>query len=447
MIVLSHDRRLQCLALLGALPAMGLLAFFLHASPLPILLKLALGSGALAASLWTAHRLRLLAQRPLQTLSNLLNALKAGDFSFRAHTHPGADALATVFLELNSLSELLQQQRLKAMEATALLRTVMAEIDVAIFAFDEGGLLRLVNRAGEHLLARPQVHLIGLPASELGLSEALGEGGPRLLDLAFPGHAGRFELRRGIFRQGGRPHQLLVLSDLTRPLREEERQAWQRLIRVLGHEINNSLAPIQSLSSSIGTIIEQQREDWRADARQGLSIIASRTQALGRFMEAYTRLAKLPEPRLGDVDVAVLARKVAALEGRLPVRVLEGSPMRIRADGDQLEQALINLVRNAVDASLEDGGAVGLHWRADRGFVEFLVEDEGPGLPQGGNLFVPFFTTKPGGSGIGLLLTRQIAEGHGGDLRLLNRERRGARAILRIPAEGPRAEHEAYPKN
>lgn len=430
---LSHDRRLQGLAFAGALPSLLFLAFLLHASPLPWLLKLALGLGAFAAAAWGAHRLRLLAQRPLQTLSNLLSALKAGDYSFRAHTAPGDDALATVFLELNNLSELLQQQRLKAMEATALLRTVMAEIDVAILAFDEDGLLRLVNRAGADLLARPQAHLIGLPASALGLSEALGEGGPRLLDLAFPGHAGRFELRRGIFRQGGKPHQLLVLSDLTRPLREEERQAWQRLIRVLGHEINNSLAPIQSLSSSIGTIIEQQQEDWRADARQGLSIIASRTQALGRFMEAYTRLAKLPEPRLGDVEVEVLARKVAALEGRLPVCVLEGPPMRIRADGDQLEQALINLIRNAVDASLESGGSVGLHWQIGQGFVEFLVEDEGPGLPQGGNLFVPFFTTKPGGSGIGLILARQIAEGHGGDLRLLNRERRGARAVLRIP--------------
>jgi len=434
-MTLAHDRRLQLLAVAALLPALLLSVGLLSLVALPWFLKLGLGIAVLLPPFFLLKRLRLLAQRPLQTLSNVLAAIREGDYSFRARTNRGDDPLATVFQELNSLSELLQQQRMKAIEAAALLRAVMSEIDVAVFAFDEEGLLRLVNRAGESLLARPQERLLGFSAAELGLEEALDKGPSRLLELDLPGRAGRFELRRGSFRQGGRPHQLLVLSDLTRPLREEERQAWQRLIRVMGHEINNSLAPIQSLSGSIGTMIDQQGEDWQSDARQGLAIIASRAQALGRFMEAYTRLARLPAPRLGAVQAESLVRKVAGLELRLPVGITEGPALTFQADGDQLEQALINLLRNAVDAALEAKGGVIISWVSTLETVSFIVEDEGPGLPTGGNLFVPFFTTKPGGSGIGLLLARQIAEGHGGTLRLSNRETTGTRAVLQVPLE------------
>jgi PAS domain S-box-containing protein len=337
-----------------------------------------------------------------------------------------------VYHELNVLSELLQQQRMKAMEATALLRAVMTEIDVAVFAFDGEGLLRLVNRSGAGLLGSPQERLLGRPAADLGLAEALEGEASQLADMAFPGRAGRFDLRRGTFRQGGRAHRLLVLSDLTRPLREEERKVWHRVIRVLGHEINNSLAPIQSLSESLIRILERQDEDWMDDARQGLGIIASRAQGLGRFMEGYTRLARLPEPRKAPLDLESLARRVAGLEQRREVRVLPGPAVTLQADGDQIAQALINLVRNAVDAGGE-GEPVELRWTVQGQAVEILVEDRGQGLPSGGNLFVPFFTTKSGGSGIGLVLSRQIAEAHGGSLVLANREEGGARAILRLP--------------
>jgi PAS domain S-box-containing protein len=432
---LSHERRLQLLALGGALPALLLaltLLFRRGALSWPWITAILL---ALAVSFLAASQVRLSALHPLQTLANLLAALREGDFSFRARTRGGDDALESVYLELNALSELLQQQRLKAVESTALLRAVMSEIDVAVFAFDEAGLLRLVNRAGEAFLGQPQERLLGLSSGELGLETALLEDGQNLLDLALPGRVGRFDVRRSAFRQGGRPRQLLVLSDLTRPLREEERQAWQRLIRVLGHEINNSLAPIQSLSGSIVTLLDRQEEDWRKDAEQGLAIIASRTQALGRFMESYTQLARLPGPRLVEVDAGSLAREMAALEPRLGVEVEEGPELHFLGDADQLEQALINLIRNAADSALGLGGSVRISWRLTPGWVEFLVDDDGPGLPKSGNLFVPFFTTKPGGSGIGLVLARQIAEGHGGSLHLANRELRGVRATLRLPLE------------
>ncbi|BDU74260.1 sensor histidine kinase [Mesoterricola silvestris] len=430
---MNHDRRMQLQALLGALPAVALAGLLLARASGPWTVRLLL-LAAVAASAWFAARgIRGRVQRPLQTLSNLLAAMREGDYSFRAREPALADALGSVYHELNTLSELLQQQRMKAMEATALLRTVMAEIDVAVFAFDGDGLLRLVNRAGAVLLGSAQERLLGRPASELGLGDALEGEASVLADMAFPGRAGRFELRRGTFRQGGRAHRLLVLSDLTRPLREEERRVWHRVIRVLGHEINNSLAPIQSLSESLLRILERQDEDWMEDARQGLGIIASRAQGLGRFMEGYTRLARLPEPRLARVDLEPLARRVAGLEQRRPVAVVPGPPVTLLADGDQIAQALINLVRNAVDAG---EGPVEVRWSQGAGTVEIRVEDRGQGLPSGGNLFVPFFTTKSGGSGIGLVLSRQIAEAHGGSLVLANREDGpGARAILRLPLD------------
>jgi signal transduction histidine kinase len=255
---------------------------------------------------------------------------------------------------------------------------------------------------------------------------------------------GRWEVRRGTFRQGGRPHQLLVLADVSRVLREEERQAWRRLIRVLGHEMNNSLAPIRSIADSLQALVsrEPRPADWEEDAQRGIAVIRDRSAALGRFTEAYSRLARLPPPKLAPVDLGSLVRRVAGFETRLTVTVTEGLDTKVVADADQLEQLLINLVRNGVDAALETGGGVGVGWGRGEGAARELqvwVEDEGPGLPSRANLFVPFFTTKPGGSGIGLVLCRQIAEGHGGSLTLEDRaEGPGCRAVLRLPAVSPR---------
>jgi len=374
--------------------------------------------------------------RPLQTVSNLLAALGEGDYSVRGRGARKEDALGAVMLEVNALGETLRKQRLDALEATTLLRKVMAELDVAVFTFDAAQRLALVNRAGERLLARPVEALLGMTAEELGLADCLSGEEMRTLEIDFPGGSGRWGMRRTTFREGGLPHQLLVLADLSHALREEERQAWQRLIRVLGHELNNSMTPIKSIAGSLESLLtrEPPPADWKEDMRSGLGVIASRSDALSRFMSAYSRLARLPRPNLAPVNVETLIKRVVGLETRLEVNVSPGPDITINADPDQLEQLLINLIRNATDAARETNGAVWVGWRKTRAYLDIWVDDEGPGLQSTSNLFVPFFTTKPEGSGIGLVLSRQIAEAHGGTLTLDNRPgAHGCRALLRLP--------------
>ncbi|HYP53876.1 MAG TPA: ATP-binding protein [Pyrinomonadaceae bacterium] len=378
-------------------------------------------------------------KHPLQTLSNLLAALREGDYSVRALDATPEDALGEVFAEVNALGDILRQQRLGAVEASALLRKVIEEIDVAVFAFDPDARLRLVNPAGERLLQRSAETLLGRRASELGLGDFLdAQQRPRAsaVQRVFPGGAGHWGVRRSTFHEGGLRHQLLVLADLSRTLREEELKAWQRLVRVLGHELNNSLAPIKSIAGSLARLAarDEPPADWREDMERGLSVIASRADALGRFTTSYARLAQLPPPRLAPVNVAELVADVVKLETRLAAAVEPGPALTVRADRDQLEQLLINLLRNAVEASLETGGGVRVGWGVNHPQLELWVRDEGPGLANTSNLFVPFFTTKPGGNGVGLVLSRQIAEAHGGTLTLRNAASgRGCEARLRLP--------------
>jgi nitrogen fixation/metabolism regulation signal transduction histidine kinase len=373
---------------------------------------------------------------PLQTMSNLLAALREGDYSIRARGARADDALGEVLLEVNTLGETLRVQRLGAFEATALLRTIMAEIEVSVFTFDPDRRLRLVNRAGEDLLGQPIDKLLGRTAKDLGLEEVYEVDQDEPLTMSFPGGSGRWRVGRSTFRERGLPHDLIVLTDLSRTLREEERRAWQRLVRVLGHEMNNSLAPIKSLAGSLENLLrrEPMPKDWKDDAESGLKSIASRADSLSRFMQAYTRLAKLPPPQMEEVGLGELVQRVVNLEPRLKVQIVSGPKLQIRADAAQIEQVLINLVHNAVDASLETNGSVTIRWRESGDDVEVVVTDEGPGIMNPTNLFVPFFTTKPDGSGIGLTLSRQIAEAHDGTLSLANRnERTGAEAVLRLP--------------
>ncbi|MGI9090652.1 MAG: sensor histidine kinase [Gemmatimonadaceae bacterium] len=429
------EKRLLALAFAVGAPSGLVAAVLLWIDPiaLPMSVRATLLLVMLTSWCALAYAIRAHAVRPLQTIANMAAALREGDFSVRARGASTYDALGFAFLELNRLGGALQEQHLSALDASALARAVMREIAVAVFVFDEREVLRLVNRAGERLIGRAAERAVGHSAAALALAQCLTGEPSRTLDAPFAVGGSRWQLRRLAFRQGGRPHQLVVLTDLSRALRDEERMAWQRLIRVLGHEINNSLAPIHSLASTLREHLGREPRDreWEEDLDRGLAVIEGRSASLSRFMASYTLLARLPAPTRVPVDVEVWIQRIARMETRVRVQVEPGPPVTLNADADQLDQLLINLVRNGADASIETGGGIRVGWSADDSSVDVWVRDEGLGLPNTANLFVPFFTTKPGGSGIGLVLSREIAEAHGGTLMLI--DGRGCEARVHLP--------------
>jgi two-component system nitrogen regulation sensor histidine kinase NtrY len=453
----TFEAKLRAFAALLFLPAIGLLA--------GILVMARFSTAAILSILTIAVLVLLLAiaafmdqvVRPLQTLANVVAALREEDYSFRARGARRDDPFGDLALEINALADMHQSQRMGALEAAALFRRVITELDAPVFAFDQGEVLRLVNPAGERVFGVVAARDLGRTAKELRLEMLLEQADEGVIVLDAPSQQprvvsrlparapSRWMVRRSHFRQGGVPHTLLLLSDVSAALREEERIAWRRLIRVLGHEISNSLAPIKSIAGTLRSRLPQ-TNGMLPDFDRGLGVIESRAESLNRFVQAYRQLAQLPAPAMRRVFVRPLLERVVSLETRLEVTLGTAPQVEVFADTDQMEQLLINLVRNGVEAacsSREDAIAAGLpheepaviiRSRVEGDFLSVAIEDNGPGLTNPANLFVPFYTTKKAGSGVGLVLARQIAEAHGGTLELRNRAgTHGCEAELRIP--------------
>jgi nitrogen fixation/metabolism regulation signal transduction histidine kinase len=450
---LLYENRISLYSFLVALPSLVVSGVLVWMQPWTIGSRLVVIGAELFVWWLLALALQEQTTRPLQTLANVIGSLREEDYSFRARNAVTEDALGELSLEVNALADMLSSEKVRTIEATALLQRVVDEIDAPLFAFDPTAALRLVNPAGEHLLRQTKKQLMGRNAAEIGLQECLTADNETVVELNVGESRVRWLLRRSAFRQHGVPHRLVVLSDVSRALREEERKAWQRLIRVLGHELSNSLAPIKSIAGSLTSRVLATRIDpeVRADLQRGLEIIETRAASLQRFLEAYRRLAQMPAPVLKEVPLAPLVARVAGLETRLKVRVQPGPNISFQADPDQLEQMLINLVRNATDAVLEVGSSAGsggpvteessgslsgvtVRWESDAEHVTLAIEDDGPGLLNPSNVFTPFYTTKPSGSGVGLVLCRQIAEAHAGTIEISNRtSERGCVAKVVLP--------------
>ena len=437
---MRFERQILIRSLASGLAGFLIAMWFLWTGDYSIQAKVTLTVMILLLWMGFAFGLKARVAYPLRTLSNLLEALREGDYSLRIRGASREDALGELILEVNALTRSLQEQRFGAVEATALLRKTLAQIDVAMFGFDLEGRLCLVNDSGQQILGKSDEDILGHHAKSLGLEACLEGATPRTVDLALPVGVRRWELRRTTYREKGLSHQLIFLSDLTRTLHEEERLAWKRLIQIMRHEINNSLTPIQSVAETLQARIKQNSSENQSqkDVKEGLEIIASRSEELSRFIASYTKLTRLPDPVFGEVNVRIWIQHVINPETRLKVIVEPGPDLTIEADRGQLDQLLINLITNAVEAGLEsnpDGDSqVKVGWRIEDQHLHVWIDDNGPGLDETSDVFVPFFTTKAKGSGIGLALSRQIVEAHGGYLTLENRaEGNGCRASLWLP--------------
>jgi len=447
---LLYENRISLYAFLVALPGLLVSGIFVWLQPWTLGSRLSLIAVELFAWWLLALALQEQTTRPLQTLANVIGSLREEDYSFRARNAAPEDALGELSLEVNALADMLADEKVRAIEATALLQRVVDEIDAPLFAFNPASSLVLVNPAGEHLLRQSRARILGRNVQELGLGQCLTADNESVVELNLNESQVRWLLRRSSFRQNGVPHTLVVLSDVSRALREEERRAWQRLIRVLGHELSNSLAPIKSIAGSLSSRVASTEMDStvQGDLQRGLEIIEARSASLHRFLEAYRKLAQMPAPALKETALEPLITRAATLETRVPVAVDPGPSVTFQADPDQLEQMLINLIRNAADAVLEFSGSsnratekkssqpgkVTVRWNVEFSDVMLMIEDEGPGLSNPANVFTPFYTTKPNGSGVGLVLSRQIAEAHGGNIEISNRtDRRGCVVRIVLP--------------
>jgi two-component system, NtrC family, nitrogen regulation sensor histidine kinase NtrY len=378
----------------------------------------------------------------LRVLANVVSSIKEEDFSLRATGAMKGDALGELAIEINSLARALEEQRLGTLEGASLLRKVMTEAGTAIFAFAPDGRVHLVNKAATELLEAEEQKILHQTASSLGIEELLEGPAAETITRSFANIEKRWLVRRTWFRQHGIQHRLVVLSEASEALRAEERSAWQRLVRVLSHEINNSLAPIKSIARTLSRMpaIAALSPEALDQLKHGLEVIGSRAESLNRFLQNYAQLARLPLPNKCVFELKAFVEHVSQLELRLPVRVDGGPAVCVSLDRDQMEQGLINLIRNAVEAVLvlpsrdQVQTSVVVSWAVSRSDLELLVHDRGVGLPPTENLFVPFYTTKPTGAGIGLILCRQIVENHGGQLAIRNRkDGGGCEVVARIP--------------
>jgi nitrogen fixation/metabolism regulation signal transduction histidine kinase len=437
----SAVRRAWLFCLLLTLPAMVLTAVLLYQHSMSLVSAILLVVCLLLYFLLVASALIEGLIRPLQTLSNVIASLREEDYSFRARGAGSQDAFGELAAEINALADLLQKQRTRSQEATALLARILEVMHAPLFAFDRNDQLQLVNNAGAKLLGLPYSRCVGRSAHELGLEDLLAAPDQSIHSFnskqSLVSAPARWLLRKAAFRQDGAPHMLLLLADVSLPLQAEEQTAWKRMVRVLGHELSNSLAPIKSIAGSLLARVEHLGGDEATlrDFRRGLGVVESRADALHRFVQSYRLLAQLPPPHLRQVSLGPLLERVVALEQRLPVQLDPGPPFLLDADPDQLEQMFINLLANAVDASLANGKPqVRVTWMLAESSSLVAIEDRGLGIANTENLFVPFYTTKPSGSGVGLALAQQIARAHGGEISLLNREDGpGARATIRLP--------------
>ncbi|MDJ0841000.1 MAG: ATP-binding protein [Acidobacteriota bacterium] len=367
-----------------------------------------------------------------RTVANLLEAVMEGDTGMRGKDDETDPVYSGIIRRINSLTDVMARYNVRNRERELLLSKISDRIDVAVLAVDEDERITLANPAAVRLIGEEAGRLEGNSLRGVGLQSLPASREKRVMALTFRGTRGDFYVYSDEFMEHGSRRRLIFITDIQRILREEERKAWQSLLRVLSHEINNTLTPIASISDTLTRLL-QKREDG-GDLTEGLSVIKERAAALGQFIERYKQFARLPKPEKRIFVLEPMLQRLAALFPHRTVTYEGVQDLTLEADPAQMEQVLVNLFKNADEAMPDPKGKIVVSCRQSGDYLQVVIQDEGIGIGNRENLFVPFYTTKEGGSGIGLALCRQIAFQHGGELILRNRkEGKGTEAALSLP--------------
>ncbi|NQZ79942.1 MAG: GHKL domain-containing protein [Colwellia sp.] len=370
-----------------------------------------------------------------RTLSNLLEGMAHGDYSLRGRRYGVDDSLGQLVGQINGLAETLIEQRFTAHESQLLVSKVIQHIDVAIIAVDENKHLALLNPAAEKLLNVESAKVLHQPLDHIA-QRLLTTTTEQVVELNFAKGKRKFQVIRDQYREHGQQHELFFVTDVNVLLRDHERQAWQNLIRVLSHEINNSLAPIASLANTLQTLASKQElnSNFSQHLAEGLEIITERAQSLKIFINSYRQLTHLPEPKKVAIHLQTLFDKIIPLFNKRKIAVDCQHQQLIFVDPVQFEQVLINLLKNADEAMADGSKSILIKVNREADSITVNIIDSGVGIKNTDNLFTPFYTTKKQGSGIGLVLCRQIIEAHQGDLSLENRsDQQGCIVKIELP--------------
>lgn len=347
--------------------------------------------------------------------------------------------LAEMVELVNSLARRLSQQRSESVESQMLLNTVIDHIDVAIVAIDENNGICFYNPAAKKLFKLDKTNANQSLPAQIEFAQAFSAGNHRVVELNLHGQQGRYNVHVEAYRDSGYQRKLLFITDVSTLLRSEERKAWRNLVRVISHEINNSLTPIASISQTLKRIIEkQQAEPGAQELIEGLTIISERATGLGEFVKSYRQLSKLPDPKREWLPLRPFFERIKHLFEKMEIRLDCHAELLVCMDPVQMEQVFINILKNAIE-SIDQAGVVGLisiKCEFLDSVVRMTISDNGAGISNPDNLFVPFYSTKKHGSGIGLVLCRQIVETHKGHFSIVNRQECvGCQVVLELPAK------------
>ena len=396
--------------------------------------------------LYFAWSARQKVKNQINTTANLLESIQSNDYTLRGHlperfeNGANGDTMANLTWQINQLSDSLSQQRLQAKESQMLLGKVVNNIDIAIFAVNNSNTISMANNAFLKMLGKSQdeeTFVLGKTIEQLDITHLVNAENDTTIENPTNMTQGRFLVYCDTFVEQSEQHRLFLLKDASKLLRREESEAWQKLIRVISHEINNSLAPISSMSESLKSLVH--KEGRETDIEDGLEIIQTRSTSLIKLLRGYQSLAKLPPPVPKQEDLKWIIEKICLLHQKIAIEFKQTSEVLVNVDRSQIEQVLINLVKNANESQRaihteNNLPAIEIEITTTSDEAIINIKDQGTGIRNVENIFTPFYTTKSKGSGVGLLVSRQIVEAHGGTLQLQNRQdKQGGIATITLP--------------